>query len=519
MARRATHEVFRLCVLLAAVPIIARLVSSLVVLVTMKRVNNIQRDLQSLVLRRALEAPLHSSLQVTAGDLLTYVGSDAVGVVDGVFSLFQSTVRAVYSTILGVALLWNTSPWMIAVAVAATVARLPIQRRQARVAHEGTVARQTWHSGVSSLVSQSIDGLVTLKGYGMEESRSSALAAAIGRFSREAFAFELRSQSLYLADTAVGAILPAAVFLTGGTLVSLGITSVGSTIAAIQYVGRLMESISNLTGLYARFKSLQVHSSRLAQVLGMPSEYRGGKMPGQSINRITLSNVCFRYPAGGEVLSDVNLTLEQGEIVGVSGPSGVGKTTLVRLICGLLRPSHGTIQVNEIDLSTVDMAWYRRKIAMASERDYLFDDTIRANLLLGKPYASNEEIEECLDMCMIGNVIRSLPYGVDTKVGKGGVDLSSGEKQRLFIARAILRDPDLLVLDETTSNLDLQLEQTLFASLQAWFRRRIVILISHRQNVLKWADCVYSLKDGIMLRVSSNKTVGHFFLASGEATE
>jgi ABC-type multidrug transport system fused ATPase/permease subunit len=259
-----------------------------------------------------------------------------------------------------------------------------------------------------------------------------------------------------------------------------------------------LTSFGSLIGLYAQFKPLYVHMERLQNVLSLPSEYESGLVPAfDEIDRMEFSGVVFKHDQQEDVLlNDINVSAARGRIIAIVGPSGGGKTTMGYLATGVFKPIDGKIAVNGADARGLSMKWYRNRVALVNDNDFIFTDTVRENLKIVRPDATDDELQHCLHMSLLNEVVAELPKGLDTLIGRTGVTLSSGQRQRLSLARAILRDPEVVVLDEITSNLDTELEEHLHERLEEWMRKRVALLIAHRPSTIAWADTVFELRDG-----------------------
>jgi ABC-type multidrug transport system fused ATPase/permease subunit len=222
---------------------------------------------------------------------------------------------------------------------------------------------------------------------------------------------------------------------------------------------------------------------------------------------IVFNNVGFAYPDGRIGLSEVNLQIPVGKLVAIVGPTGAGKTTLAYLLPGYLRPSSGDIHFDEQNINQVDFHHIRNQVTYVFQEHMLLSDTIRENLLLANPNASEGEMLEACRIAGAMEFIDNLSDGIDTPVGKGGDTLSVGQKQRLSIARGLVRHTPILVLDEPTAALDPQTENALMASLKKVVRARLVIVIAHRLSTIREADQIVFLEAGRVVEVGDHDTL------------
>lgn len=232
-----------------------------------------------------------------------------------------------------------------------------------------------------------------------------------------------------------------------------------------------------------------------------------------SLTSVKFDGVSFAYgEAGGKdgtdkALSDINLEIHGGEVLAFAGYSGSGKTTMIKLLVGLYRPTEGKVLLNGIDGATVDYNALRRRIGYVSQDTQLFSGTMRDNLLFVNPDATDDECWEALRSAAVAEVADRGGKGLDTKIGEGGLKLSGGERQRLAIARAMLRNPDLIIFDEATSSLDSITERSITDTIKEIARTRpnlITVMVAHRLSTIAHADCIYVMQKGRIVESGSH---------------
>lgn len=244
---------------------------------------------------------------------------------------------------------------------------------------------------------------------------------------------------------------------------------------------------------------------RIFQVLDLPPETSGAdaSADGKALPALVLSRghvqfdgVSFGYANGEEVLHQVSFEARPGQMIGVAGPSGSGKTTVVSLIPRLYRPSEGRITIDGQDIAQVSLPTLRSQIGVVAQDDFLFSDAIRENIRLGRPDAADEEVEAAARAANAHDFIMSFPRGYDTHIGERGVTISGGQRQRIAIARALLRNPRLLILDEATSALDAESEAQVYQTLAQWKGDRTILIVAHRLSTLTRADEILVFEGG-----------------------
>ena len=228
------------------------------------------------------------------------------------------------------------------------------------------------------------------------------------------------------------------------------------------------------------------------------TDAKGVKVPAlpSAPGEIALSDVSFSYTKDTPVLRGANLTLTQGEHVALAGPSGAGKSTISALLQGFLRPTRGRVSLNGVDLATAPLSWVRAQSAVVEQTTYLFSGTLRDNLLLAAPAATDDQLIEALRAAHLGEFFKSLPGGLDARVGARGLAVSGGEAQRIAIARAFLKNASIMILDEPTAHVDLASEREILASLETVCAGRTTLTISHRDATIKGADRIATLQEG-----------------------
>jgi len=303
----------------------------------------------------------------------------------------------------------------------------------------------------------------------------------------------------------VGANL--AVLLYGTRLVILGDLSFGMLLAAVAYAMQLLTPIAQLSELSNQLSQAWVSLGRIRQqmyaepdVIAQP----GGKRLDQLRGEVTFRNVKFSYEPGVPVLKGFNLPVQAGQTVALVGETGCGKSTITNLIYRFYDPDSGAVEVDGVELKDLDVGWYRRRVATVPQDPVVFDTTLRENLAFGRRGATDQQLHDAMDAAELGELIERLPEGLETMVGDEGVQLSVGEKQRLCIARAMLADPRILIMDEATSSLDPRSEALIQTALDRVMRDRTSFVIAHRLATIMDADLIVVIDDGRVLEMGTH---------------
>ncbi len=283
--------------------------------------------------------------------------------------------------------------------------------------------------------------------------------------------------------------------------------SIGEMLAVYAYLWFMMAPLQEILAIQYSYNAAKAALERINQLIQIDLEPRYPHRADPFANNITtdihLQNICFRYGDGPLVLDNLSLTIKAGEKVALVGASGGGKTTLVQIILGLYPPESGTIFFNGVPVTEIGMDKVREHVATVLQQPALFNDTVRMNLTLGKPY-SDEKLWQALEIAQLDQTIHDLERELDTLIGRDGIRLSGGQRQRLAIARMVLSDPKLVILDEATSALDTTTEQHLHEALQTFLTGRTTLIIAHRLSAVKQADRALVFEDGKIIEQGSH---------------
>jgi ATP-binding cassette subfamily B protein len=321
-----------------------------------------------------------------------------------------------------------------------------------------------------------------------------------------------------VALTLVASLATAMVYGFGGLMAVHGSLTVGTLLALTALLARLYGPLTALSNVRVDIMTALVSFERVFEVLDLKpliTEKPGAqRLPGGPV-RVELDGVAFRYPSADEVslaslestaagdrkgagvvLRDISFEVGAGQLVALVGPSGAGKTTITNLVARLYDPSAGAVRINGVDLRDATLESVHRTVGVVTQEAHLFHDTIRANLAYADPDATEAQMVEALRAAQVWTLVGSLPEGLDTVVGDRGHRLSGGEKQRLALARLLLKGPGLLVLDEATAHLDSESEAAVQRALDSALEGRTALVIAHRLSTVRGADQILVVDDG-----------------------
>lgn len=304
------------------------------------------------------------------------------------------------------------------------------------------------------------------------------------------------------------AIGPVIVLLVGGKMVFQSELTLGSLIAFTQYLNKIYNPVISLSNSYNDFAKARVSMERIYRHINNENsedtevhEYEINELDLTSINKVEFKNVSFSY-GEKEILKNLNLTFEKGKVYGVIGESGSGKSSLINLLCKLENPDKGTILCDERNIE--HFGNWTRHIALIERESQLFNDTIENNIAYGSPELESYFLEEAISDAELISVIKEKKDGLKTNISNNTTVISDGQKQRISIARALLKKPSIIIFDEATSALDIQLEKKIIHTLKTKYSDSIIIIITHRLNLLKDVDIVYNVENQSIMNVSKN---------------
>ncbi len=362
--------------------------------------------------------------------------------------------------------------------------------------------RRTMNDTDNEARTRTVDSLLnyeTVKYFGNEALEATRFDAALARYERAAVSSQVSLNMLNLGQAAIIAVGLAAIMLLAANGVARGTMTVGKFVLVNTYMMQLYQPLNFLGFVYREVKQGLVDMEQMFRLLTVQPEVADRPDAGPLAVRgreVRFDRVRFGYRANREILGGVDFVVPAGSKLAIVGPTGAGKSTISRLLFRFYDVTGGRILIDGQDIREVTQASLRAAIGVVPQDTVLFNDTIRYNIAYGRPGAGQDEIERAARHAQIHDFITGLPEGYDTRVGERGLKLSGGEKQRVAIARTILKDPRILILDEATSALDTRTEQEIQAALRGLSRDRTTLVIAHRLSTVVDADEILVLQDG-----------------------
>jgi len=471
----------------------------------------VMHDLRSAVYRHLQRLSLAFFTRTRTGEVQARIASDIGGVQSVVTSTATSIVANVTTVVASVVAMFALD-WRLA---AFSLGLLPffilLTRRVGAQRKEITTTRQRTIADMSSIVQESlsVSGILLGKTTG----RSDALAERFQGESERLADLEIRQRMAgrwIMASIGMAfAIMPAAVYWLAGQSWSGQAVTIGTVVAFTTLQARLFRPIMSLLNVQIDVQTSLALFDRIFEYLDLPVDIHERPDPvvldrGELLGEVSFEDVSFRYDPARWTLRGVSLTVPRGTMTAIVGETGSGKTTLGYLVARLYDVDEGRVTIDGVDVRDLSFASLADTVGVVSQETYLIHASVRENIRFARPDASDEEVEAAARAAQIHHVIASLPEGYDTVVGERGSRFSGGEKQRIAIARTLLRNPPILVLDEATSALDTDTERAVQEALDRLGEGRTVIAIAHRLSTVRDADHIVVLEEGRVVESGSH---------------
>jgi ABC-type multidrug transport system fused ATPase/permease subunit len=367
---------------------------------------------------------------------------------------------------------------------------------------------------INSRLQDDLAGMRVIQAFGQENAELERFRTVSERYYRERVRAIWAWSTFFPAISFLSALGGVLVLGLGARMVINGQLTLGTLVAFVAYIAAFYEPLRRLTDVDNTFQQAIAAAQRIFELLDempdiqdVPDAISLDRMRGE----IRFEDVHFHYGDKDEVLHDIDFHVAPGQVVALVGPSGAGKTSIANLLCRFYDPTHGRVLVDGHDLCRVGLRSLRCQVAVVLQDTFLFNASVRENLLYGKPDASSDEIIAAAQAAYAHEFIEQLPQGYETEIGERGVRLSGGQRQRLALARAILVDPRILILDEATSSVDAEAEYLIQQALEEVMKGRTSLVIAHRLSTIRNADKIIALHDGRIREVGSH----HELLARG----
>jgi ATP-binding cassette, subfamily B, bacterial len=496
-------------------------------------------DMRSKVFEHIQRMPIAFFTRTQTGALISRINNDVLGAQQA----FTGTLSNVVSNIISVTLVLAAMFWLSWQITLIALILLPLFVIPARMmsGRLQSITRESYvlNAEMSTQMSErfNVSGALLVKLFGRPDNEATMFRGKARRVADIGVQQAMYARILLVSLSLVAALATALVYGLGGRLAIDGSLTVGTVVAMTAFLTRLYGPLTSLSNVQVDVMTALVSFDRVFEVLDLdpniqdsPTAVTLAMKPGVAAS-IEFDHVGFRYPTAAEVslaslesvavldnsparqvLHDLSFRAEPGQLVALVGPSGAGKTTISQLVTRMYDVQSGAVLIGDRDVRDVTLASLRDTVGVVTQDAHMFHDTIRANLLYARPDATDEQLATAIGGAHIGDLIRSLPDGLDTLVGDRGYRLSGGEKQRLAIARLLLKAPAVVVLDEATAHLDSESEVAVQRALSTALAGRTSIVIAHRLSTVREADQILVIDDG---RIAQRGTHDELILSGG----
>ena len=440
------------------------------------------------------------------GDIITRMNTDISGVssvISGTLSSIVSNIATVVTTLVAL----FTMSWKLAIVGIVVIPLLILPTKSVgKRRYQLLTDSQAKNDEMNQLINEtlSVSGSLLVKLFTREQKEYERFVDVNEEVTQLALKEQNSGRWFRVVMGMFTQLGPLLIYFAGGYLIisrtDVGLT-VGTITATVSLINRLYRPVESLLNIHVDFTRSLALFTRIFEYFDMPNPIQSpenGKKPDVTDADIVYEHVRFSYDPEKELLRDIDFTVPGGKMYAIVGPSGSGKSTVVNLIPRLYDVLGGRVTVAGVDVRDFDLTYLRSQIGVVTQDSYLFNGTIRDNLLYAKEDATQEELDAACYIANLSDFIANQPEGYETVVGNRGLKLSGGEKQRLSIARVILKDPKILILDEATSALDSITENAIQEALEALMEGRTSIVIAHRLSTILKADRILVVKDGVI---------------------
>jgi ATP-binding cassette, subfamily B, bacterial len=483
-------------------------------------------DLRTKVFRHVQQQPLAFFTRTQTGSLVSRLNTDVIGAQQAVTSLLSQTISTLLTLILVVAAMFYLS-WQVSLI---TLAAVPLFAFPGRIVGKRLqrLARQQMQldAEMGSLSTErfNVAGALLAMLYGRRDEEASLFESRSGQVRDISIVTSVYGRTFSIVIALLAALTTALAYGIGGAFVISGAFQVGTLVALVALLTRIYGPVNQLTNMQINVLTALVSFDRVFEVMDLkpliaeqPGAYPMPAAAPGAAPAIEFDQVCFRYPSASEVslpslesislpmpeqaenglvLRNVSFRAPAGQLTALVGPSGAGKTTITHLVPRIYDPSSGTVRIGADDVRQFTLQSLHDAVGVVTQDAHLFHDTIRANLMYARPDATEQDLVQVCQAARIWDMISSLPGGLDTVVGDRGYRLSGGEKQRVALARLLLKAPSVVVLDEATAHLDSESEAAIQRALETALAGRTSLVIAHRLSTIREASQILVIDEG-----------------------
>lgn len=445
-----------------------------------------------------------------SGSLVSRIMSDVEGVRNLIGTGLVDFTGGVLTAVLSFFYLMHISPVITLIAFTFILLFVAVLRRAFKVIRPIFRERSRINAEVTGRLTESIGGVRVVKGYHAEDREAGVFAGGVERLYQNVVRSLTATSLLSLASTAILGIVGATVMYLGAREVMAHRITLGDYLTYNMFLAFMVAPVFQVVNIGTQLTEAIAGLDRTSEILAEEQEdtdpSRTVKL-GPIDGEVRFENVCFSYESDKPVLHGISFEARPGSVTALVGSSGSGKSTIISLICAFHKPDSGEVSVDGTDLATVRLSSYRSQLGVVLQESFLFDGTIRENVIFSRPGATEEQFLSACAIARVDEFAGRFPDGYNTIVGERGVKLSGGQRQRLSIARAILADPRILILDEATSSLDSESEAMIQQGLSYLMQGRTTFVIAHRLSTIRRADQILVVEAGSIVERGTHESL------------
>jgi len=454
--------------------------------------------------------PLSFHESTKTGVLVSRVMNDVEGLRNFVGSSLVDFLGSLLTAAVSIVFLFRISPLMTVMVTGLIVVYAVALKYSFAELHSTFREQSKLVSELSGRLSECFGGIRIVKGYCGEEREQRSFAEGTQRVLKSSLKANSRMALTDLIAVILMGVMSSMVLYLGSVLVMRGSLTLGGFVTFTVFVSLLVAPMMQLSRIGSQLTEAIAAIQRISEITSLPAEASDPRRTvalGETAGSVVFDNVSFAYQSEKQVLHNISFRVEPGTVTALVGPSGAGKSTIIGLIAAFHVPTKGTIRIDGVDVSTVRLESYRSILGLVLQETFLFDGTIRENVAFACPDASEERILNACKIARVDEFADRLEAKYETIIGERGVKLSGGQRQRVSIARAIVADPRVLILDEATSNLDSESEAYIQESLAFLMQSRTTFVIAHRLSTVRRADHILVIEDGRIIERGTHKSL------------
>ena len=472
-------------------------------------IQNAMHDLRNEVQNKIRRLPVRYFDTNSFGDVLSRVTNDVEAVSNALQQSFSQVISGILTLILALWMMFSINKLMACIAFLIIPVGALITRGIVRISQSQFKAQQDSLGDMNGAITELYTGYNEILLFGQQEQSRKQFEAVNDSLQKHAFKAQFLSSLMSPLISLTTYLSIGVIAVIGCFAILAGTLAVGNLQAFIRYIWQVNDPLTQVSQLSAQIQAAFAGMKRIFEILDEPEETESapaGLLPGPAKGEVTFEHVSFSY-GDTPVIRDFNVTVKSGQMVAIVGPTGAGKTTLINLLLRFYDVNGGRILVDGVDIRDMNREDLRSMFGMVLQDTWLFSGTIFDNIRYGNLSARKDEVIDAAKMANVHHFIRTLPQGYNMVINEEGSNISQGEKQLLTIARAILKNPQIMILDEATSSVDTRLEKMLQSAMNKVLKDRTSFVIAHRLSTIKNADLILVLRDGDIAEMGNHESL------------